>query len=136
MKGKNSHYRLLLEEHFDEIINIIDEEVIISEWNDAVRKLRSVYKEVIDLYMLKINCLYFRATDMKSDKWKCRILTQVVGYVNWSGGLPRSEEGNYINWKSKHYYCLKKLLMQDCFNGYILCEIIMLLLFTHTTCKW
>ncbi len=67
-----------LELYFSEIVDTVDERDVLRKWGDAVDRLDYVSPGLIVLYKQKIYCDDWRATDMKSESWKNRVIRMTI----------------------------------------------------------
>ena len=62
---------------FEDIIKDVDESDILKQWNDAV-SLTHIPLQLIEMFRLKLYCLDWRETDMKSAQWRNRMIDMTV----------------------------------------------------------
>ena len=63
-----------LELYFQDILDTINEKDIVIQWTEAVDTLNDIPTGLIYLFKLKIGCKDWRATQMKTEVWKIRML--------------------------------------------------------------
>lgn len=59
--------------YFEDVLQIIDEEAILSTWKEHVTALDDISPDFIAIYELKFNCKDWRDT-MKTSSWKYRLI--------------------------------------------------------------
>ena len=64
--------------YWDYILEQINEINIIEKWYGAVYMMDYIPLTVVDLYKLKLECQDWRETDMKTDKWRIRIINLII----------------------------------------------------------
>lgn len=67
----------LLELYFDDVLSVIDECDILMRWEASVSGL-DVSPELFEMYKLKMYCKDWRETDMKTSKWKTKMINMTV----------------------------------------------------------
>ena len=63
--------------HFEEILKDVDESDIFKQWNDEV-SITEMPLSPIGMFMLKLYCLDWRVTDMKSAQCRNRMIDMIV----------------------------------------------------------
>lgn len=72
-----------LELYFDEIVSCVDEENVLLKWSEAVSGLTGISSSIIEMFKLKIGCKDWRATAMKNNAWKRRMVNMVLRVKNY-----------------------------------------------------
>jgi len=62
--------------HFERLLNEANDEDIIKNWKKEL-KYTSIPKTIQDMYSLKVCCVDWRETELKTEKWKKKIFKMV-----------------------------------------------------------
>ena len=63
--------------YFEDILKDVDESDILKQWHDEV-SLTEMPLSLIEMFRLKLYCLDWRETDMKSAQWRNRMIDMTV----------------------------------------------------------
>jgi hypothetical protein len=63
-----------LDLYFEEVLSEVDEMDIQRKWNASVSTMEDTSPELVEMFKLKICCLDWRETEMKSPAWKARMI--------------------------------------------------------------
>ena len=63
--------------YIEDILMDVDESEILKQWNDAVTVI-GIPSEVIEMFRLKLGCLDWRQADMKTVKWRDRMIHMTI----------------------------------------------------------
>lgn len=67
-----------LELYWDDVLREVSEVDVILKWRNAISLMENIPSPLVDMYKMKLDCVDWRETDMKTLAWKTRIIRMTV----------------------------------------------------------